>query len=105
MNDETYRIIFQSGFGLTDAEAAALLLLSRSAGAPSARDELAGLASLPALLARVNPDEVSRICADDAVAPATGDEPPRELIGTVLNLAEARRRRTRLWALRSRKPA
>ena len=31
------------------------------------RDELAGLAGLPALLARVNPDEISRICADDAV--------------------------------------
>ena len=31
------------------------------------RDELAGLAGLPALLARVNPDEVSRIRADDAV--------------------------------------
>src|SRR5580692_7851376 len=29
------------------------------------RDELAGMAGLPALLARVNPDEVSRICADD----------------------------------------
>jgi anti-sigma-K factor RskA len=59
------------------------------------RDELAGLASLPALLARVNPDEVSRICADDAVAPVTSDEPPKELIGTVLNLAETRRRRNR----------
>lgn len=59
------------------------------------RDELAGLASLPALLARVNPDEVSRICADDAVVPATSDEPPKELIGTVMDLAEARRRRYR----------
>src|SRR6202035_2595342 len=48
------------------------------------RDELAGLAALPALLAPVNPDEVSRICADDAVAPATSDQPPKELIGTVL---------------------
>ena len=42
------------------------------------RDELAGLAGLPALLARVNPDEISRICADDTVragtslAPTTG---------------------------------
>jgi anti-sigma-K factor RskA len=59
------------------------------------RDELAGLAGLPALLARVNPDEVSRIRADDAAPPAPGDEPPKELIGTVLNLAEARRRRNR----------
>jgi hypothetical protein len=63
------------------------------------RDELAGLAGLPALLARVNPDEISRICADDTVRTATrtatDDRPPAELIGTVLDLAEARRRRTR----------
>ena len=60
------------------------------------RDELAGL---PALLARVNPDEISRICADDTVRAGThagaGDRPPEELIGTVLDLAKARRRRTR----------
>jgi hypothetical protein len=59
------------------------------------RDELAGLAGLPALLARVNPDEISRICADDTVRTGTDDRPPGELIGTVLDLAEARRRRTR----------
>jgi Putative zinc-finger len=59
------------------------------------RDELAGLAGLPALLARVNADEISRICADDAVPTVTDDRPPTELIGTVLDLAEARRRRTR----------
>src|SRR6201997_2641091 len=63
------------------------------------RDELAGLAGLPALLARVNPDEISRICADDTVRAGTyagaDDLPPEELIGTVLDLAEARRRRTR----------
>jgi Putative zinc-finger len=63
------------------------------------RDELAGLAGLPALLARVNPDEISRICADDAVRAGpyagTDDQPPGELIGTVLDLAQARRRRTR----------
>ncbi len=59
------------------------------------RDELAGLAGLPALLARVNPDEISRICADDTVRTAVDDRPPEELIGTVLDLAEARRRRTR----------
>jgi anti-sigma-K factor RskA len=51
------------------------------------RDELAGLAGLPALLARVDPDEISRIRADD--------RPPEELIGTVLDLAAARRRRNR----------
>jgi hypothetical protein len=63
------------------------------------QDELAGLAGLPALLARVNPDEISRICADDTVRAGTyagaDDRPPEELIGTVLDLAEARRRRTR----------
>ena len=60
------------------------------------RDELAGLAGLPALLARVNPDEISRICADDTVRPmASDDRPPEELLGTVLGLAEARRRRNR----------
>ena len=35
------------------------------------RDELAGLAGLPALLARVNPDEISRIRADE-VSEQTG---------------------------------
>jgi hypothetical protein len=59
------------------------------------RDELAGLAGLPALLARVNPDEISRICADDTVRPLAADDPPEELLGTVLSLAEARRRRNR----------
>ena len=59
------------------------------------RDELAGLAGLPALLARVNPDEISRIRADDAVRPMASDDPPEELLGTVLGLAEARRRRNR----------
>jgi predicted anti-sigma-YlaC factor YlaD len=59
------------------------------------RDELAGLAGLPALLARVNPDEVSRITADDTVGAAVGAQPPDELLGTVRDLAEARRRRNR----------
>ena len=59
------------------------------------RDELAGLAGLPALLARVNPDEVSRISADDAVRTVTEERPPEELLGTVLDLAAARRRRNR----------
>jgi hypothetical protein len=59
------------------------------------RDELAGLAGLPALLARVNPDEISRICADDTVGTVTDERPPGELIGTVLDLAQARRRRNR----------
>ena len=63
------------------------------------RDELAGLAGLPALLARVNPDEISRITSEETVRAGThagtDDRPPGELIGTVLDLAAARRRRTR----------
>ena len=63
------------------------------------RDELAGLAGLPALLARVDPDEISRIGVGDAVGAVASDQPPEELVGTVLNLAEARRRRNRWRAL------
>jgi anti-sigma-K factor RskA len=59
------------------------------------RDELAGLAGLPALLARVNPDEVSRIRVDDTVRTSPDERPPAELLGTVLDLAAARRRRNR----------
>ena len=59
------------------------------------RDELAGLAGLPALLARVDPDEISRLCADDSVGQVTSGQPPEELLATVHGLAEARRRRTR----------
>ncbi len=59
------------------------------------RDELAGLAGLPALLARVNPDEVSRIAADDPARGGFEERPPDELLGTVLDLAAARRRRNR----------
>ncbi|HXO25557.1 MAG TPA: zf-HC2 domain-containing protein, partial [Streptosporangiaceae bacterium] len=40
------------------------------------RDELAGLAGLPALLARVNPDEVSRIRVDDTVRTSPDERPP-----------------------------
>jgi hypothetical protein len=58
------------------------------------RDELAGLAGLPALLARVNPDELSRIDAE-AGQPPRQAETPRELISTVHDLAAARRRRVR----------
>jgi len=71
--------------GLVDAHLAAC---------QECRDELAGLAGLPALLARLDPDEVSRISAEDPVR-MTSDEPPAELIGTVLDLAKAKRRRDR----------
>jgi anti-sigma factor RsiW len=59
------------------------------------RDELAGLAGLPALLARVNPDEISRMSADEPSRVATSDQPPEELLDTVLSLADARRRKNR----------
>lgn len=58
------------------------------------RDELAGLAGIPALLARVNPEEIERIAAEQPVV-QTITEPPPELVGTVLDLAAARRRRTK----------
>ena len=59
------------------------------------RDELAGLAGLPALLARLNPDEVSRISADDNIRVVDDDQPPAELVGTIVELSKARRRRDR----------
>ena len=48
------------------------------------RDELAGLAGLPALLARVNPDEISRITSEDTVRTATDAlAPPLPVASTV----------------------
>lgn len=58
------------------------------------RDELAGLAGIPALLARVGPEEIERIVADDPVRSADPPPPPA-LIDTVLDLAAARRRRAK----------
>jgi len=74
------------------------------------RDELAGLAGLPALLARVSSEEAIALAATDSTAPpwpspdgvdefvreiVREKEPPRELLGTVLDLTAARRRRRR----------
>jgi anti-sigma factor RsiW len=61
------------------------------------RDELAGLAGLPALLARVSPEEAAALAASDP-RPAweeEGLEPPEKLAATVLDLTAARRRRRR----------
>jgi Putative zinc-finger len=74
------------------------------------RDELAGLAGLPALLARVTAAEATALAEDHPedgkpgedgeaetgprAAPGDG-QPPRELLGTVLDLTAARRRRRR----------
>jgi hypothetical protein len=62
------------------------------------RDELAGLASLPALLARVSTEEAIALAATDGPFPGAATEapePPRELLATVLDLTAARRRRRR----------
>jgi hypothetical protein len=62
------------------------------------RDELAGLAGLPALLARVSTEEAIALAATDGpfdVALGEPEEPPRELLATVLDLTAARRRRRR----------
>ncbi|HEX7164666.1 MAG TPA: zf-HC2 domain-containing protein [Trebonia sp.] len=61
------------------------------------RDELAGLAGLPALLARVSTEEAIALAATDGPFPAAGEaaEPPRELLATVLDLTAARRRHRR----------
>jgi hypothetical protein len=61
------------------------------------RDELAGLAGLPALLARVSTEEAIALAVADGPAVAFDEmpEPPRELLATVLDLTAARRRRRR----------
>jgi Putative zinc-finger len=63
------------------------------------RDELAGLAGLPALLARVSKEEAFALADTDgspfALAEVAPPEPPRELLATVLDLTAARRRRRR----------
>jgi len=69
------------------------------------RDELAGLAGLPALLARVSSEEAFALAADEPFhdgpagpVPSRSSEPPRELLATVLDLTAARQRRRRWWS-------
>lgn len=81
------------------------------------RDELAGLAGIPALLARVSAPEAIALAEDipaegeprlegipglgedlEPVPPPLDSQPPKELLGTVLELTAARRRR-RQWRL------
>ena len=61
------------------------------------RDELAGLAALPALLARVTTEEALALAAAEGppAGLAGGQEAPPELLGTVIDLTAARRRRRR----------
>jgi hypothetical protein len=61
---------------------------------------LAGLAGLPALLARVNPEKTGRIDGEAAIAART--QAPPELIGTVLDLAAALAGRSRDASCRTR---
>jgi Putative zinc-finger len=66
-------------------------------GCAECRDELAGLAGLPALLARVGTDEVGRISSEDA-DPRPPEETPREdFVDSLVSLTAARRRRSRRW--------
>jgi anti-sigma factor RsiW len=66
-------------------------------GCRECRDELAGLAGLPALLSRVSADEVGRISREDA-GPVPGDAAaPDDFAKSVLSLTAARRRRNRRW--------
>ncbi len=58
------------------------------------RDELAGLAGIPALLSRVSADEVGRISLEDAER-AIPEDHSQELLGSVISLTAARRRRNR----------
>jgi hypothetical protein len=62
------------------------------------RDELAGLAGLPALLARVGTEEAIALAEGDGPQPdwEVDFEPAPELVSTVLDLTAARRRR-RTW--------
>lgn len=78
------------------------LVDSHLAGCRECRDELAGLAGLPALLSRVGTEEAMALAAtdgpsaDEAGGEAGEDKtPPRELLGRVLDLTAARRRRRR----------
>jgi hypothetical protein len=68
-------------------------------GCAECRDELAGLAGLPALLSRVGADEVGRISREDA-EPLPAEEPPREdFVDSLVSLTAARRRRSRRWQI------
>lgn len=56
------------------------------------RDELAGLAGIPALLSRITTDEVLQI-GEESAGTVSGAVPADDLLGSVLDLAAARRRR------------
>ena len=61
----------------------------------SCRDELAGLASLPAMLSRVPPADVEQLSLAPSGLPDMA-EPPAELLNSLLRKVSAKRR-TRMW--------
>jgi predicted anti-sigma-YlaC factor YlaD len=67
------------------------------AGCSDCRDELAGLAGLPALLSRVGADEISRISREDTEWPPEDDELRGDFADSLVSLTAARRRRNRRW--------
>ena len=66
-------------------------------GCRECRDELAGLAGLPALLSRVSADEIGRISREDAESIPADAAPSEDFVESVLSLTAARRRRNRRW--------
>jgi hypothetical protein len=62
---------------------------------PACREELAGLAGLPALLGRVPARDVERLTASGA-SPGDSEEPPPELLNSLLRRVAARRK-ARRW--------
>jgi anti-sigma factor RsiW len=66
-------------------------------GCRECRDEMAGLAGLPALLSRVSAEEIGRISREDA-EPLPADEASAEaFVESLVSLTAARRRRNRRW--------
>ena len=66
-------------------------------GCRECRDEMAGLAGLPALLSRVSAEEIGRISREDT-EPLPADEAPAEdFVESLVSLTAARRRRNRRW--------
>ena len=68
-------------------------------GCAECRDELAGLAGLPALLARVGTDEVGRISSEDGEPQAPEETPREDFVDSLVSLTAARRRRSRRWQI------
>jgi hypothetical protein len=62
---------------------------------PACRDELAGLAGLPAMLSRVPAADLERLSLAPSGLPEMG-EPPAELLNSLLRRVSARRR-SRMW--------